>query len=107
MAGAGIAVTPALRSLEIGDLMLFAQNGTINHVALYAGDGRILHSSSSGGGVRYDRLDGARGKWFVDRLVAVRRVSGDSRVIASALVSAAEIPFVRFDLPDSAPPPLR
>ena len=106
MSGAGIAVTPAIRSLEIGDLMLFAQNGTINHVALYAGDGRILHSSSSGGGVRYDRLDSARGKWFSDRLVAVRRVSGDSRVIANALVSA-QIPFVGFDMPDSAPPATR
>ena len=104
MAGAGIAVTPAIRSLEVGDLMLFSQNGTINHVALYAGGGRILHSSSSGGGVRYDRLDSPRGKWFANRLVAVRRVSGDSRVIANALVSAAEIPFVRFDMPDSAPP---
>lgn len=107
MAGAGIAVTPSIRSLEVGDLMLFSQNGTINHVALYAGEGRILHSSSSGGGVRYDRLDSARGKWFANRLVAVRRVSGDSRVIANALVSAAEIPFVGYDMPDSAPPPIK
>ena len=107
MAGAGIAVTPSLRSLEIGDLMLFAQNGTINHVAMYAGNGRILHSSSSGGGVRYDRLDTKRGKWFADRMVAVRRVSGDSRVIANALVAAGEIPFTGFDMPDSAPPPPR
>ncbi|HEU4748136.1 MAG TPA: C40 family peptidase [Gemmatimonadaceae bacterium] len=107
MAGAGFAVSTAIRSLEIGDLMLFAQNGTINHVAVYAGEGRILHSSSSGGGVRYDRLSTARGKWFANRLVAVRRVSGDRRIIANALVSASEIPFVGFDTPDSAPPPRR
>ena len=105
MAGAGIAVSASLRSLEVGDLMLFAQNGRINHVALYAGDGRILHSSSSGGGVRYDRLDTSRGRWFADRLVAARRVSGDSRIIANALVAASLIPFDGLDLPDSAPPP--
>jgi hypothetical protein len=107
MAGAGMGVSTSRRSLEIGDLMLFAQNGTINHVAIYAGSGRILHSSSSGGGVRYDNLDSGRGKWFADRLVAVRRVSGDGRIIANALTAAALIPFDTFDKPDSAPPPSR
>jgi cell wall-associated NlpC family hydrolase len=107
MAGAGIAVSPSIRSLAVGDLMLFAQNGTINHVAIYAGGGRIIHSSSSGGGVRYDRLDTPRGKWFVNRMVAARRVSGDSRIIVNALVAAASIPFDKFDQPDSAPPPSR
>jgi hypothetical protein len=105
MAGAGMAVSPSVRSLAVGDLMLFAQNGTINHVAVYAGGGRIIHSSSSGGGVRYDQLDSPRGKWFADRMVAARRISGDSRIIANALVAAANIPFVQFDQPDSAPPP--
>jgi len=107
MSGAGAGVSTSMSSLVIGDLMLFAQNGTINHVAIYAGDGRILHSSSSGGGVRYDRLNTGRGKWFADRLVAVRRVSGDSRIIANALVAAAQIPFDHLDMPDSAPPPAK
>lgn len=62
MAGAGGGVSTSLSSIAVGDLMLFAQNGKINHVAIYAGDGRILHSSSSGGGVRYDRLNTSRGK---------------------------------------------
>jgi hypothetical protein len=107
MAGAGAGVSTSLSSIAVGDLMLFSQNGKINHVAIYAGDGRILHSSSSGGGVRYDRLNTSRGKWFADRLVAVRRVSGDSRIIANALVAAANIPFDHLDMPDSAPPPSR
>lgn len=107
MSGAGMGVSASMSSLVIGDLMLFAQNGTINHVAIYAGDGRILHSSSSGGGVRYDRLNTSRGKWFADRLVSVRRVSGDTRIIANALVAAAQIPFDHLDMPDSAPPPAK
>lgn len=102
MAAAGIGVNA--NSLAIGDLMLFAQNGRINHVAVYAGNGRIIHSTASGGGVRYDDLNSRRGKWFADRLVSVRRVSGDSRVIVNALVAAANVPFDSFDSPDSAPP---
>ena len=107
MAGAGFGVSTRRSSLEVGDLLLFAQNGTINHVAIYAGSGRILHSSSSGGGVRYDHLDSGRGKWFADRIVAVRRVTGDSRILANALAAAAKIPFDHFDKPDSAPPASR
>lgn len=107
MAGAGIAVSASIRTLAVGDLMLFAQNGRINHVAIYAGSGRIIHSSSSGNGVRYDDLSTRRGKWFAEHMVAARRVSGDSRIIANALVAAANIPFDYFDPPDNAPPPSR
>ena len=58
-----------------GDLMFFRLEGSrVDHVAIYAGDGRILHASSTGGAVRYDDLDSRRGRWYVDRLVTVRRV---------------------------------
>ena len=58
-----------------GDLMFFRLEGSrVDHVAIYVGDGRILHASSSGGAVRYDDLDSRRGRWYVDRLVTVRRV---------------------------------
>ncbi|MDQ6870546.1 MAG: C40 family peptidase [Gemmatimonadota bacterium] len=105
MAAAGIAVEPSTRSLAVGDLMLFSQGGRISHVAIYAGNGRFIHSSSSGKGVRYDDLDTRRGRWFADHMVAARRVSGDSRIFGNALSGASSIAFDRFDPPDSAPPP--
>jgi cell wall-associated NlpC family hydrolase len=86
MAGAGIAVEPSTRSLAVGDLMLFSQGGRISHVAIYAGNGRFIHSSSSGKGVRYDDLGTTRGKWFA---------------------GGSPIAFDQLDPPDSAPPPSR
>jgi hypothetical protein len=105
MAGAGAAVEPSPRALAVGDLMLFQQGGRISHVAIYAGNGRFIHSSSSGHGVRYDNLDTQRGKWFADHMVAARRVVGDGRILVNAFTSGSAISFDRFDPPDSAPPP--
>ena len=113
MAGSGIAVST--RALAVGDLLLFQQGGQISHVAIYAGNGRFIHSSSSGRGVRYDNFDTNRGHWFADHLVAARRVAGDGRIFGStfgtalgnALVGGAVIAFDHFDPPDSAPPPSR
>ena len=107
MAGVGVPVEPSTRYLAVGDLMLFSQGGRISHVAIYAGNGRFIHSSSSGNGVRYDDLDTRRGRWFADHMVAARRVGGDSRILGSAFVGGSSIAFDRFDPPDSAPPPSR
>jgi len=93
-------------NLRAGDLLFFSQGGdVVDHVAIYAGNDRILHSSSSGGGVRYDDLNTARGKWFRDRLVAVRRVLGDGATfIEPGVVAQLD---QKLDPPDGAPKPDR
>jgi cell wall-associated NlpC family hydrolase len=71
--GEGVALDFA--ALLPGDLLMFAEpDEAISHVALYVGDGRIIHSSSALGGVNYLDLGGAYGAWYVQNMVAVRRV---------------------------------
>jgi len=107
MAGSGVAVTPSARLLAVGDLLLFSQGGRISHVAIYAGSGRFIHSSSSGKGVRYDDFATRRGQWFSDHMVAARRVTGDGRILVNAFAGGSTIAFDHLDPPDSAPPPSR
>jgi peptidoglycan DL-endopeptidase CwlO len=86
-----------------GDLVMFANSGgRINHVAIYAGNGRILHSTSSGGGVRYDDLGTQRGRWFRDHMVAARRVVSNGHSLVRAL-TAIDLQFDGSDKPDWAP----
>jgi cell wall-associated NlpC family hydrolase len=109
MAHAGKKVSASVANLREGDLMLFrGRNGVINHVALYAGRNRILHSSSSAGGVGFDDLSSKRGKYFRTHLVAARRVSGDGRSLLRALEQIyRDFPFDEFDPPDQAPRKVR
>jgi peptidoglycan endopeptidase LytE len=73
-AGVGTRIPADFAALRPGDLMFFAEPGeAISHVAIYAGDGRILNSSVTTHGVGYlDLNDG--GDWFVAYFVAARRV---------------------------------
>jgi len=67
------------RALAPGDLVMFKDDGGINHVAIYVGRSRIIHSTETGGGVRYDDLNSERGRWFIEHLAAARRVTPDLR----------------------------
>ena len=116
-ARAGRAQPISLDGLAPGDLLFFAQGGpTVDHVAIYAGDGRIVHASRSGYGVRYDELTGDRGRWYARHLVAVRRVI-DDEMFASTDVQTAAADMPQRELPledafealesgdEAAPPP--
>ena len=70
----GATVRADFGSLLPGDLMFFAEPGqAISHVAMYAGNGRIIHAASSVGGVGYTDLNNG-GDWFVAYFVAARRM---------------------------------
>lgn len=71
--GHPIAVGPD--SLRVGDLLFFrTKRGRASHVAIYTGNGRIIHASSGSRHIRYDDLGSARGRWFIEHLSSVRRV---------------------------------
>jgi cell wall-associated NlpC family hydrolase len=74
-AEAGMALSRAVTALRPGDLMLFSsKGGRVDHVAIYVGNNRMLHSSAGAGKVVYDDLSTPRGKWYLARHVASRRV---------------------------------
>ena len=72
---AGDAIPLDFDAMRPGDILLFAERGeAISHVAIYVGSGRIIHASSAMGEVNYLDLDGSYGAWYVQNLVAVRRL---------------------------------
>lgn len=72
----GHPIVVGLDSVAVGDLLFFAtKRGRWTHVAIYAGNGRIIHASAGSRRVRYDDLDSPRGRWFIEHLSSVRRVT--------------------------------
>ena len=101
----GIALPSDWSAGAPGDLVMFEENIRIGHVAIYAGRNRIIHSSSSGSGVRYDDLGTKRGEWFVDHMVAARRVVPDARGLMLDLAKGFADAVQQLDGPDHAPKP--
>jgi len=68
-----IGTAVAQSDLQPGDLVFFAGGGNgIDHVGIYAGDGRIIHSSSPrSGGVIYTALSSS---YYANSYVGARRV---------------------------------
>ena len=46
----------AASEIEPGDLVFYAKNGTINHVAIYIGNGQVVHASSPRTGIRISNM---------------------------------------------------
>lgn len=56
--------------LRAGDLVFYAASGTtVSHVALYVGDGRIVHARRSGTNVEYQSID-----WWASNRVGYGRL---------------------------------
>jgi NlpC/P60 family len=71
----GQAAPEEVTALRPGDLMFFDGKGRgVDHVAIYVGQGRIIHASAGSGRVRYDDLDSDRGRWFLAHHVTSRRI---------------------------------
>lgn len=58
--------------LKQGDLVFFGRKGRVNHVGIYVGEGRFLHSPSTGKDVRVDSL--LTGYWSA-KFMQARRVA--------------------------------
>ena len=99
-AGQGVALDAD--ALLPGDLIMFAESGeAISHVAIYVGNGEIIHSSSAYKGVNYLDLNSSRGDWYVQNMVAVRRMTSNGRSLVQSLASLT-IPGLPFDRGDIA-----
>lgn len=71
----GVSVPKRLDALAPGDILTFSNSGGhVTHVALYVGDGKIIHSAN--GGVQMSLLSptDSYGKWWWKRWVGVRRI---------------------------------
>jgi gamma-D-glutamyl-L-lysine dipeptidyl-peptidase len=74
--GESVALSGSGAGYVVGDLLFFAERERISHVALWAGAGRIVHSTLSRGGVVSEDLfaDQTRLTKLREQLVIVRRV---------------------------------
>ena len=97
---ASVGRPATIDALAPGDLLFFARSGRpIHHVALYLGDGELIHASSGQGRVVVDLLSA---RWFQRHFVAARRVLGETL--------PSETRYAEFDEhagPFALPPTLR
>ncbi len=83
---------PVASNPQPGDLVFFRRNGTINHVGLYLGGGKMLHAPQTGAKVRIE--DMGRPNWKRRYAGARRALKGEKTVIAAnrAAASKSKVP---------------
>lgn len=52
-----LSVTPNTSNLKVGDLVFYASGGRVDHVAMYIGDGKVVHASDYNTGVIISRFN--------------------------------------------------
>lgn len=62
-ASAGVKVSKS--DLQPGDLMFYGYNGKVSHVAIYAGNGRIVHASDEKSGICMGNAFPTKGKQWI------------------------------------------
>lgn len=71
----GREIERTLTALQPGDLLTFSSGGRgVTHVGLYVGNGRFIHSASTGVQTSTLSADDPYGKWWYTRWVGVRRI---------------------------------
>lgn len=68
--------------LKPGDLVFFhtRRSSRVNHVGIYAGNGKFIHSSSSYGGVRVDKIDSG---YYSRAFAGARRVTNSPKTVST------------------------
>lgn len=79
---------PVASNPQPGDLVFFRRNGTINHVGLYLGGGKMLHAPQTGAKVRIE--DMGRPNWKRRYAGARRALKGEKIVITASRVTSGK-----------------
>lgn len=69
---------PSLGQARPGDLVFYGDNGRVNHVAIYLGDDKIIHSSGHVRVCRMHALADGDEELYTDTPLCIRRVIGEA-----------------------------
>lgn len=85
----------SLADAKPGDLIFYGQDGRVNHVAIYLGDKKIIHSSGSVRICRMDNTVSGQEELFAETPMCIRRILGENGHSISGVqdISTSELYF--------------